>query len=235
MESQPKREISQVYFVPLKSFKCRPLFHSSVANNKQMVLAKNLHRSYRIPEENALRLIMYTEIALSYTTESEIQVYYSDLKEIADFEKDPFQIEKVVFKGGSKDAAYTRSFEIANPYLIDSLYNSMIELLDFQKITKEKHKKEQSTSATIIQKVATELYIELTEKEKISKWKALCIIGFIFSLYKVGLKKDEPIMTEEEYNAQKEARNAKEIIITESYLQYLGDQIKSYINMEINP
>ena len=171
-----KRDIAKEFFRPLKSFRYNPFFHPSIANNRQLVLAKNLHRSYGIPEGNILRLIMYTDIALSYPTNSEIQVYYSDLSEIADFEKNPMPIEKVIFRGNAK------AFEITNPYLIEKLYNSLLELIDFQKITQEKLAKKKITSATIIKKVARELFNELTQVEKISNWRSLGIIGYIFCL-----------------------------------------------------
>ena len=215
-----KRDIAKEFFRPLKSFRYNPFFHPSIANNRQLVLAKNLHRSYGIPEGNILRLIMYTDIALSNPTNSEIQVYYSDLSEIADFEKNPIPIEKVVFRGNAK------AFEITNPYLIDKLYNSLLELIDFQKITQEKQAKKKLTSATIIKKVARELLNELTQVEKISNWRSLSIIGYIFCLYNIGLKSKEPILSEEKFNLLQKGKQA----VTETYLQYLASRIERYVN-----
>jgi hypothetical protein len=215
-----KRDIVKEYFRSLKSFRYNPFFHPSIANNRQLVLAKNLHRSYGIPEGNILRLIMYTDIALSYPTNSEIQVYYSDLSEIADFEKNPIPIEKVVFRGDAK------AFEITNPYLTDKLYNSLLELIDFQKITQVKHAKKKLTSAKIIKKVARELFNELTQVEKISNWRSLSIIGYIFCLYNIGLKSEEPILSEDKFNLLQKGKQ----VVTETYLQYLASRIERYIN-----
>jgi len=215
-----KRDIAKEFFRPLKSFRYNPFFHPSIANNRQLVLAKNLHRSYGIPEGNILRLIMYTDIALSYPTNSEIQVYYSDLSEIADFEKNPMPVEKVMFRGNAKE------FEITNPYLIEKLYNSLLELIDFQKITQEKLAKKKITSATIIKKVARELFNELTQVEKISNWRSLGIIGYIFCLYNIGLKSKEPILSEEKFNLMQKGKQN----VTETYLQYLAGRIERYIN-----
>jgi len=216
-----KRDTNKEYFRPLKSFRYNPFFHPSIANNRQLVLAKNLHRSYGIPEGNILRLIMYADIALSYPTDSEVQVYYSEISEIADFEKSPIPIEKVVFRGNAK------AFEITNPYLIDKLYKSLLELIDFQKITQEKRAKKKSTSAKIIKKVATELFNQLTQVENISNWRSLCIIGYIFCLYNIGSKSQGPILSEEKFNILQKGNQ----ILNETYLQYLASRIEQYINI----
>ena len=221
MKSQYKRDISKEYFRPLKSFSYNPSFHPSVANNKQLVLAKNISRSYPIPEGNILRIIMYTDIAVSYATESEIDFYYSDMKEISDFEKEPISIEKVVFKGSAK------SIEITNPYLIDRLYKSLFEIMDLRNILKERrtNKTKKRPSAKIIKLIATEIHNELTTVEKISSWKSCCIIGFIFALYSIGLKTEESIMTEKEFEIEKATKQ----VITETYLSYLSKRIDKYI------
>jgi hypothetical protein len=226
MKSQYKRDISEDYFRPLKTFHYNPSFHAVTATNKQLVLTTNLHRSYGIREGNMLRLIIYADISLRWATESEIELYYSDLHEIAEFEKKPFPIERIVFRGSDKPLGYPKSFEITNPYLIDKLYYSLIELINFQEIIKKKKSRKKRTSATIIKKVATELFNELTQVEKMSDWKSLCIIGYIFCLYKIGIKNEEPIMTEEKFNLLKHEKQ----IETETYLQYLAHRIKRYIN-----
>jgi hypothetical protein len=219
MEMKKKKDVSKVYFKPLKSFRYNSSFHHSVANTKQLVLAKNLNRSYNISEGNILRLITYADIALKLATESEINFYYSDMMEIADFEKDPTPIEKIIFKGRSK------SFEITSPYLIDRLYISLLDIMDFQKILKKGQDKNGQASASIIKKVATEIYNELTTIEKLSSRKAYCIVGFIFAFYKIGLKPHEPILTEKEFEIEKKTNK----IFTGTYLQYLSKQIEAYI------
>lgn len=216
MESHYKRDISNDYFMPLKGFHYNPSVHPSVANNRQLALVKNLHRSYSIAEGNLLRLIVYADIALSYATESEIQLYYSDLQEIASFEHNPEPINKVVFRGENK------AFEITNPYLIDELYKSMLNLIDFRKIIKNKHSKKKRPSGAIIKKIATELFHELTEAEGLSEWKSLCVIGYIFRLYGISLKSEDPILTEDEYK--------KQTFQPQPYLTYLSGRIKRYIN-----
>lgn len=222
MKSEYKRDISQEYFRPLKSFNYRSDFHPSVANNKQIELTNKLSNEYGIPEGNLLRLIMYADIAWSYATESEMQVYYSDMTEIAEFEKVPEPIKEIFFRGNNK------SILISNPYLIDKLYNSMLDFMDFQKILKEKKTdtKKKRPSAKIVKLIATELFNELKQVEKITEWKSYCIIGYIFCLYKIGIKKEDPIMTEEKFNYLK---NEKQVV-TETYLQYLAHRIKRYIN-----
>jgi hypothetical protein len=224
MEKRSGRDFTRGYFKPLKSFQYNENFHPRVATNKQLVLASNLHRSYGIPEMNILRLIMYAEIALHWAKERQIKLYYPDFSEIMDFEKNPAPVEKIVFMGSSK------SFEVNNPYLIDKLHNSLLELIDFRKIAEGKPARKRHVSARIIKKVATELYNELTKKEKITGLKPLHIIGYIFSLYSIGLKNDDPILTEKEFNSQAESIKSKGKKAYESYLQYLSGTIKRYIN-----
>src|SRR5450759_1705335 len=107
MKSEYKRDISKQYFRPLKSFRYNPSIHSSFANNKQLALAKNLNRSYGIPEGNLLRLIIYTDIAFSWSYESEINFYYSDMSGIAEFEKEPEPIKELFFRGDNKSILIT--------------------------------------------------------------------------------------------------------------------------------
>jgi hypothetical protein len=219
MKSPYKINLTRKNFRPLKNFRYNPFFHPSVASNKQLVLAKNLSRSYGITEINILRLIMYADFALSYAHESEIQVQLSDLKDISEFEESHEEVKKIVFSGQVK------SFEITNPHLIDELYKSMQNFIEFHRIRKKKPKKKQS-SDSIVKKLANELYIELTEIERISEWRSLCIIGYIFCHYDVCLDSEEPIMTEEKFNLSEAEKRES----TETYLQYLSARVKQYIN-----
>lgn len=239
MKSQYKRDITREYFLPLEQYN----FNPSLADNKQLVLAKNLHRTYGIkygiPESKILKLIMYADSALSHASISERVCYLSDARAIAGFEKNPDSIDKVVFTAGA------RTFEITNPYLIDKLYYCLKEIsesrikveeikyphyeVEVQKYSAVKHINKKRSSGAIIKKVATELYNELTVKEKITGSKPLYLIGYIFSLYNVGLKREEPILTDIGHQAQNKVKKSKGIT-TESYLQYLAGRIKRYIN-----
>lgn len=219
MKSLYNKDLTRRSFRPLKNFRYNPFFHPSVANNKQLVLAKNLSRSYGVTEMNVLRLIMYSDFALSYAHESEIQVQFSDLKDISEFDESREEVRRIVFTGD------TKSFEITNPHLIDELYKSMQNFIEFHRIKNKKPNKK-GISDTIIKKVANELYKELTEVERISEWRSLCIIGYVFCLYNVCLDSEQPIMTEEKFNLSDPEIRAP----SETYLQYLSARIKQYIN-----
>jgi hypothetical protein len=226
MKSDEKGEILQEYLSPLSSFRNNALLNPSVANNKQMVLAKNLHRSYQVPEGNILRLIVYADLALHETRVKERKLYFSDLSAIENFGKKPTSMEKVVFMGKEK------LFEINSPYLIDKLYHSLLGIIDFRNTGEKNFSGRKTASSVVIKKLATDLYIELTEKEKITGSKPLYIIGYIFSLYNVGLKKEEPILTEKEFKARLKKMQPGGITNPETYLQYLSRQIKPLINLK---
>jgi len=219
MKSPYKINITRKNFKPLKNFRYNPFFHPSVASNKQLVLSKNLSRSYVSTEMNILRLIMYADFALSYAHESEIQVQFSELKDISEFEESHEDVQKIVFSGK------TKSFEIINPHLIDELYKSMQNFIEFHRI-RNKKPKDKHSSDSIVKKLANELYIELTDIERISEWRSLCIIGYIYCYYEVCLESEEPIMTEEQFNTSDMEKRA----FSETYLQYLSARVKQYIN-----
>ena len=231
MESKHKKGNQDPNFRPLKSFRYNPHLHPPVANNKQLVLAKNLSRSYGIQESSILRLIMYVDIALHWVINRDIGNFYNDLNEISDFEKEPFSIEKLTFSGPGETPGTHCSFEITNPYLIDRVYNSLIDLLNFQQIIKNKESDQKKASKSVIRKVANELYRELTAEEKITGSKPLYIIGYIFSIYGVGFKDNEPIMTEKEFNAVKKTIKRKDVSSDGSYLKYLSGAVKAYIEI----
>jgi len=230
MELQYKRNIDKEYFRSLDSFNYSPIFHAP--NPKQKMLIEKINSSYYIPLGNINRLVQYTEIALNYALESELEYYDSDRSELEKFENDPFPISRIEFMGWQKGSRFSKTFEISNPYLIDKLYNSVFEYINFHE-TKPKNgntdKKKKRPSATLIKKVATQIFKELTKVNNISEWQSLCIIGYIYSYYEIGLKKEEPIMTEEVWNLSKKGKEKKGIIITETYLQYLAARIKRYI------
>lgn len=220
MKSLYKREISEDYFRPLSNFRYNPCYHPHVASKKQLVLARNLSRSYQLTEGKILRLIMYTEIALNNATDRDIELSYSDLSEIIEFEREPEPIDKLVFKSKNK------SFEIVNPFIIDHLYYSVIDLFNFQQTVKKRRSGERISADESKKKVAAELFAELTQTDKISERKSYCIIGFIFCLYDIHLESEGPILSENNYNKLIKEDPA----ITETYLQYLARRIKSYLN-----
>lgn len=219
MVKKPEGDTESGYFKPLKSFRYNPYIHPYTANNKQTILAQRLNKSYGIPLGNILRLIIYTDVALSLGNESELQLNYSDLKQIAEFEKEHDTFEKLIFAGKNK------SIEIKNPFLIQRIFMSMINLIDSHSIIKGKGAQKKKTSSLILKKVATELYNELSTEEKFSPWRSLCIIGYIFALYKVKLDDGGTILTEEEYDQRNRAGND----LPETYLQYLSSRIRPYV------
>jgi hypothetical protein len=219
MGKQSERSSQRDYFKPLKNFRYNPYIHPYTASNKQTVLAQKLNKSYGIPLGNILRLIIYTDVALSLSDESELQLYHSDLKQIADFEKEHDAFEKLIFAGKRK------TIEIKNPFLIERVFMSMINIIDSHSIIRRKGQQKDRTSSLVLKKVATELYNDLCTEEKFSPWRALCIIGYIFALYKVKLDDGEFILSEEEYDLKNKDRKPE----YETYLQYLSSKIKPFV------
>ena len=229
MESQYKRDINQEYFRSLNSYNYSPVYHAP--NPGQINLIEKIHRDYEIASGNINRLIQYTELALTYALESELKYYDSDGAEVDKFEKEPFPIKEIVFSGWQKGTNFQKSLKITNPYLINKLYAALIEYMNYKNNTKGSNttKKKKRISTTLIKKVATEIFNELTQVNKITEWQSLCIIGYIYSYYCIGLKTEEPILIEEEYDLMVEEKEKKGQIVTESYLQYLAARIKRYI------
>jgi len=227
-ESNYKRDINQDYFLPIREFKFNPSFHWSVARYEEQRLAESLHKRYpEIYEMNFLRLIMYAGRALGLASEVDIKLYYSDMEEIGTFEEDPFNIDRVVFRGYSKEAGFTKSFEITNPYMVDQLYHALMELFDFKSIIKDKQSRKKPLSGDIIKLIGTEIYGNLIKYDGISRWKADCILAQIFSIFSIGLRVDEPLMTEQQY--QEHCSKMKDLDIkTVSYLTYCRGQGKNY-------
>lgn len=219
MKTEKKRDSKTPYFIPLRFFNYNPYFHWAVANNEQTDLADKLSKEYGIHEGNIFRLIMYTNMSWKWAVESDIPVKYSDRSGMIDFFKEPEPIDKVIFKG------ITKSFEISNPFLIQDLLRLTIE---FREDIKEKKAKKKRPSAKIVKLIATEIYDELTQVEKIKNWKSLCITGFIFGLYNIGIKKDDYIMNQEQHEIDRKQKKIKGIT-TQSYRQYLRDKMKNII------
>jgi len=219
MESKYNRDLNREYFRPLRTFQYRPSFHWGTSSFEQLALADKLAEDYDMNPGNVLRLIIYADRALFRAQESELQQYYSDLSEITDFEATPQPIRRIVFEGD------TKAFRVENPYLIDHIYRAVFDLLESRASFKKDGKKR--SSASIIKMIGTEIYTELTTREHITPWKSDCILVQILSLYNIGLKINEPLLTEEQHNAEQQKRKAKGMT-TEAYLTYCGGLGKNY-------
>lgn len=238
MKSNYKRDIYKDFFRPLSSYEYFPRF----ANKDQIELAERLSGIYGIPEGNMLRLIMYVDIAYSLALNKEIKYYYSDEKEILNFEQKPEPIQSILFKGKDK------SIEITNPYLIDKIYKDCFMYYKQPEVIQYKSYSPQSTNkynhnamlpindkktfpfGNIIKMIATDIYNELTKEYKLIERQACCVIGNIYVFYHIHLKYEEPILNEIEFIEKNQKDEAKEQIITEKdYSSYLRNRIISYI------
>jgi hypothetical protein len=228
MEPEQKKGISDPDFTSLENYSYNSHLHPPV-RNKQLVLAKNLHRSYGIPEANILRLIMYSDFAFHMGTGGDNELSLSELKEIANLDRTSFSIERIIFRGKAGSPGTPASFEISNPYLIERLYNSLTDLLNLHSDKLKKHSSKGRKPATLLKKIARELYAELRKEEGITGSRPLYIIGYIFSIYGFGSEDTEPILTEKEFNARKRNRKDKGLIPAGSYLKYLASSVKKFI------
>lgn len=219
MESQYNRDLNRQYFRPLRSFQYRPSLHWGTATEEQLALADKIAEDYNMNPGNVLRLIVYADLALFRAQESELQRYYSDLAEITEFEATPQPIKRIVFEGE------TKAFRVENPYLIDHIYATIFELITARASFKKDGKKR--SSSTIIKMIGTEIYNELTTRERITPFKSECILVQILSLYNIGLKRNEPLLTEEQHRAAQKARKAKGMT-TQQYLTYCRGMGKNY-------
>jgi hypothetical protein len=229
VKPQYKRDLDKEYFRSLQSYNYSPVFDTP--NPGLKILIDKINSIYKIPRGNINRLLQYTEIALNYALESELKFYNSDRLEFEKFENDQFPISTVEFKGWQKGSRFPKKFEISNPYLIDKLYRIAFEyaILETEIINSNIDQKKKRSSATLLKKVATQLFNELKRDINISEWQSLCIIGHIYAFYGVGLKKGEPIKTEEAWSLSIKDKEKLGQTITESYLQYLASRIKRYI------
>lgn len=217
MKSNYKRDISKDYFLPLSIFKYNPRY----AMKGQIDLANKIAENYKIPEGNALRLIMYVDKATCIAYEIDTTVYYSDIQEILRFEENTESLKEIVFKGKNQSLA------ISNPYILDALYSKLLEFTSNAQAEKELNfpTGKKTPSNKLIKQIATEVYNELINSEKLGKSQGLYILGFIYAYYGIGLKKEEPILDEHAFNH-------KSLIGWDSYLQYLGERMKRFIIQE---
>ena len=221
MESRYKRDLSLQYFRPLKSVHYSPWSHFPSPN--KLELAEKLSRDYKIHIEKIFHLMKYVEIADSWALTSEIQLYYSDRQEVLKFEKDTEPIKTIKFECENKH------LEITNPFVIDRIYSYLFKIYKDERHVQSDKKKR--PSAKIVKLIATEIYndlLPLIQSEK-PRWKALCIVGYIFGLFNIGLKSNDYIMNQEQHEADRIKKRRKDIP-TETYLQYLSSHMKRYIN-----
>lgn len=224
------RDIDKDYFLLLKWYRYEP--NPYLFSKEQIDLAEKLAQHYNLFPGNALRLIGYAERALIWALKSEQKFSVDDWSEFLQFQENPPPIRKVTFQGDGK------SFVIRNPYWIDELYKRISELITtaniqgidetaaspIESLLKSNHITRKTRPSTrIIKKIGTEIYRELVDVEKLTKWKAECILVQILSIYKIGLRVGEPLMTEQEHSNDNSPHRKKE-----SYLTYCRGQGKNY-------
>ena len=219
MKSHYNRDLNTEYFRPLRSFQYRPSLHWGTATDEQLALADKIAEDFKMNPGNVLRLIVYADLAIFRAQESELQQYYSDMAEITEFESTPQPIRRIVFEGD------TKAFRVENPYLIDHIYATIFELIAEQASFKKDGKKR--SSATIIQRIGNEIFRELVDMEKLTARQSECALVQILSLYEIGLKINEPLLTEEQHIAIQNERKARGMT-TESYPTYCHGHGKNY-------
>jgi hypothetical protein len=190
--------ITDPHFKPLSDFTC-----AWAVTDGQIELSKKLASDYHLPEDKFLHLIQYVEFAFLPEKDSKTwQQAFEDTIRMLDEDN----TEKV----------FTVKLEYENKFSEITKDGDTIKVRNWR--IPYKGKKiflEQS-----IKKIATEMLKELTHKDKISVWKSLCIIGFIFAFYQIGINYNFPIQIEAEYKISHPDGN---------YLQYLSGNIKRYI------
>jgi hypothetical protein len=167
----------------------------------QIELSKKLSNDYGLTEDKFLHLIQYVEFAfIPDNTENNQRLFEEIGRMIDDDSKKDFTI--------NLEYENKHSEIVKNGDSITFNYGS----------TPYKGKKiflEES-----IKKIATEIFNQLTKEKNISKWQSLCIIGFIYAFYQIGINYNYPILTEEVHKIKRPGEN---------YLSYLSGNIKRYI------
>jgi hypothetical protein len=212
MKSRFKGGISKEELISLDSYPFYPRFSPHV-KHEESDLVVQLSDKYAIPKDNILRLILYVDYAYFWVRKGESPFLCRDPHGISGFELKPEPITSIAFK------SKRTSIKIINPDIIDKLYSHFVKLYYQPKPTKDKKKR---TSVKDIKKIATDIFKELTEKEKIGPHQAMYVIGYIFAYYGIGLKYNNPIVSEEIY---------KKTHYRGNYLTYLKDNIKNYIQV----
>ena len=195
---------------------CFKLFDIS---DKQIAVAQNIHRSFGIPEQNIIRLIAFTGYIISSTGKNSNNFNYSFIREVTEFLNDAGNIKTVSFSTESK------SLTVKNTKLAGSLLESLVDLINSKSITSG------TTSASLsnnenIKQLAGELYEDLVTNEKLTPWRALCVIGYIYLLFDLKLDDEEQLLAEHEF----QQRNKNSGSNSKTYLNYLTDRIKNYLS-----
>lgn len=191
-----KKEITDPHFKPLSEMKGK----NFMVTKGQVELAKKLNKDYLLSEYAFLTLIKYVEFAfLSYKNSRVWQQEWENINRILDTEE-----------------SFTIGLEYENKFSeITKEEDTITVKSDNTPFKGKKIFYEQS-----IKKIATEIFNQLTIKEDITAWKSLCIIGFIFAFYHIGINYSFPIETESEW---------KKTHPDENYLTYLRGNIKRYL------
>lgn len=172
-------------------------------------LTERLSVEYGLSKEKVNHLIRY--VVYAFGTSS----YFEEEIKVIDFNKSPEQILSVRFESNNKN------FTIRDPKIIEKMYKLLIGENNLFKLPHPYTKE-------IVKKIATQVFLELTGKDKIPKSAAYCIIGFILAYYSYGICK-EKVMTEGEFIYDKIEKENKGTTVTKTYLQYLADTVVEYI------
>jgi hypothetical protein len=195
---------------------CIRLFDIS---DKQIAVAQNIHRSFGIPEKSIINLIVFTGYILRSGEKSTRGFNYSFIREISEFLPAAGQIKAVTFSGESK------SLSVTNPELTARLMEALIGIIDNLSANKVADPADPRFRDKNIKNLAGELYEELVRNEKLTPWRALCVVGYIFLLFELKLESEEALLNESEFLNKMKATGDT----AKSYLNYLSDRIKSYI------
>jgi hypothetical protein len=188
-------------------------------SDKHIAVAQNIRRSYGITEKNILNLIAFTGYVLNTGNRNNTVFNYSFIKEVSEFLPDADSIKTVTFAGEGKELNITNS-EIAG-----KLLTSLLDIINDKSIANIKSSPDVQPWDENVKILARELYDELIKNEKLSPWRALSVVGYIFLLYELKLEKEEALLSEHEF--LQESKNAGKS--TSTYLNYLTDRIKNYI------
>ncbi|NLN30117.1 MAG: hypothetical protein GX158_02595 [Bacteroidales bacterium] len=172
-------------------------------------LTERLSRGYGLSGEKISHLIRY--VVYAFGTSS----YFEEEIKVVDFEKNREPILSVRFESRNKQIT------IRDPNIIDKLYKLLLGENNLFKLQKPFDKE-------IIKHIAVEVLKEITGKEGIPEQKAYCIVGFIFAYHGYGICK-EKIMTEGEFIYDTIDKESKNILVKETYTEYLARRIREYI------
>lgn len=172
-------------------------------------LTERLSKDYGLSREKINHLIRY--VVYAFGTSS----FFDEEIKVIDFDRNPEQILSVRFESMNKH------FTIKDRKIIDKMYKLLIGENNLFKLPQPYNKE-------IVRKIATQVFRELTGKEKISKSAAYCIIGLILAYHSYGVCK-EKVMTEGEFIYDTIEKENKGIAVTKNYLQYLADTVVEYI------